>query len=219
MALNISGINIINADIRDTSDAIRALLTTSLSSYDAATIGNFITITATEYASIANSLAYTTKLGMTDAQMGESGTAWTGYCASVLPSANSSVSAGSYIVACTMRNQNTTVFRPLFNTVHPGSNSNTSFTSISNAPTISSATGQYYLVRKKPPVVTANGFVGHVGGSTGTLASGTTIFSGSGVNNGYYACVVGANPPFTPWTGRNSTQPMVQWLICSTQQW
>ena len=218
MAFNIKGVNIINAAIRDTSDAIRAALTTSLSTYDAATVGNFIAITSTEYSTLFSSLSGVSKQGMTDVQMAEAGSSWTAYCASVMPTTYSSVSAGSYIVACTV-SSGTSSIRPLFNTVHPGSNVSTSFTSISNAVTISASAGQYYLVRKRPPAVDSNGFVGHVGAATGFLYSGTTSFTGVGVNNGYYSCVASALPPFTPWTARSSTLPKVQWLISTTQQW
>ena len=218
MAFNIKGVNIINAAIRDTSDAIRAALTTSASTYDAATDGNFIAITSTEYSTLFSSLSGVSKQGMTDVQMAESGTSWTAYCASVMPTTYSSVSAGNFIVACTVRSATSTI-RPLFNTVHPGTSSSTSFTAISNAVTISSSSGQYYLVRKRPTAVASNGFLGHVGAATGFLLSGTTTFSGVGVNNGYYSCVASALPPFTPWTARSSTHPMVQWLISTTQQW
>ena len=218
MTFNIKGVNIINIDIRDTSDAIRALLTTSGAAYDAATVGNFVGITSTEYAALASSLSGVSKYGMSDAQVAETGSAWTAYCASVLPSSYSSISAGNYIVAVTVRSQTSTI-TPLFNTVHPGTNTGTSFTAIANSVSISSANGQYYLVRKRPSAVASNGFLGHAGGTTGSLLSGTTAYTGSGVNNGYFSCVASATPPFTPWSSRNGTQPMVQWLVTTTQTW
>ena len=218
MVFNIKGVNIINVAIKDTSDAIRALLTTSGAAYDAATVGNFVGITSTEYAALASSLTGVSKYGMSDAQVAETGSSWTAYCASVLPSSYSSINAGNYIVAVTVRSQTSTI-TPLFNTVHPGSNSSTSFTAIANSVTISATNGQYYLVRKRPSAVASNGFLGHAGGSTGFLLSGTTSYTGSGVNNGYYACVASAVPPFTPWTARSGTHPMVQWLVTTTQTW
>ena len=218
MTFNIKGVNIINIGIRDTSDAIRALLTTSGAAYDAATVGNFVGITSTEYAALASSLSGVSKYGMSDAQVAESGTSWTAYCASVLPTSYSSISAGNYIVAITVRSQTSTI-TPLFNTVHPGTSTGTSFTAIANSVSISSANGQYYLVRKRPSAVASNGFLGHAGGTTGYLLSGTTSFGGSGVNNGYFACVASALPPFTPWSSRNGTHPMVQWLVTTTQTW
>ena len=48
------------------SDAIRAALSTSVTAYDAASVGNFIKITASEYANVVSTVTGTTKYVMNE---------------------------------------------------------------------------------------------------------------------------------------------------------
>lgn len=189
-------------------DSLRAALSTSVSNYDSATVGNWVAITAAEYANIKATVTGATTTGMTEAQMGEAGSAWTGTCAYTLPSASASISSGSYIICFSLVGFNavSATASCLTSTTFIGTYSN-----VGNSPSISTgSTTRLYWVRKAPTdSVASTSYMASVI-SAGTRRMSTTIFSG-----GYYDC----SSPYSTWTVWNSGGPQQQFVTTTTKSW
>ena len=83
--------------------AMRALLSASgQTAYDAATSGNWFEVSSTDYAAVYSGLSGTSKVGMSDTQMNESGTSWSINYLTTLPQANATVASGNYIIGCSI---------------------------------------------------------------------------------------------------------------------
>ncbi len=189
-------------------DQLLAALSTSVASYNAASVGNWVSITAAEYANVKATVTGATTTGMTEAQMGESGSAWTGSCAFTLPSASASISSGSYIICFSLVGLNslTTTASCLTSTTFIGTYSN-----VGNSPSLSIAsTTRLYWVRKAPTDSVASTSYMATVLSTGSRRMGTTIFSG-----GYYDC----SAPYSSWIAWNTQAPQHQFVTTTTKSW
>ena len=194
----------VTPNITVVGDALRAALTTSVSTYDAATVGNWIEVTSTEYANVKSTVTGVITRGMTEAQANENGSAWTGTCAHTFSSASAESPAGEYIVGFSTRLFNTTgTFTVLTSTTYKGT-----YTAIANSPTLTSGARKYF-VRKAPTTANASTtYVASVASVNRTL--GTTNFAGAG-----YDC----SSPYSTWVAWNTQAPIFQFIGTSTKSW
>jgi hypothetical protein len=186
-------------------DAIRAALTTSTGSYDAATVGNWVKVTAAEYANVKATVTGVNTRGMTEAQANENGSAWTGTCAHTLPSGSITSPSGEYIIGFSARAFNTNgTFTVLTSTTYKGT-----YAALGNSPN-STAGAREYFVRKAP--TTANASTTYVASAASTNRTlGTTSFT-----NSAYDC---ASPYDGPWSTWNTAAPIFQFIGTSTKSW
>jgi len=187
-------------------DSIRAALSTSVASYDAAIVGDWVKVTSAEYANVKATVSGATTRGMTDAQANEAGSAWTGICAHVLTQALVTSPSGEYLIAFSARLFNTTgTFTVLTSTAYGGT-----YTSLGNSPSANSANGREYWVRKAP--TTANASTTYVG----SVASANRYLSTTTFANTFYDC----SSPYSTWTSWNNlTCPVFQFVGTSTKSW
>lgn len=168
-------------------------------------MGNFISVSVTDYNNVFSALSNGVKVGMSDSQFAEAGSSWAGGCAVVLPSGTSMVSSSSYIVgyACYSTSSSSNVITPLISTTFKGT-----YTGISNSITVSGS-GYKYFIRKAPTnQLVSNSYVGHV--STTGFRMGTTTYTGGGHDCG---------SPYSSWTNWNSTSPLFQMFGTNNKQW
>ena len=173
--------------------------------YDAATVGNFFSASLADYNAVFAGYSDAVKIGNTDAIFNTAvGSAYTGICASVLPIANSTISANRYIVGFATKmfsNTTPTTVTPLISTTYQGT-----YTAISNSPTISGTTRVYYL-RKDPPITSVTSYVGHVAAAN-TFDQATTSYTNAGFD---------CSSPYSGWTARNGTMPQFQMFVTTTK--
>lgn len=185
-------------------DAIRASLSTSVASYDSASVGNWVKVTAAEYANVKATVANVITYGMTEAQANENSSAWTGTCAHTLPQSLVTSPPGEYIIGFSARlfNVNGTI-TILTSTSYKGT-----YSSIGNSPSMNFGSREYF-VRKAP--TTANAATTYVASVTSTnRVLGSTNFANSG-----YDCA----SPYDTWTLWNTAAPIFQFIGTSTKSW
>jgi hypothetical protein len=185
---------------------MRSLLSTAgKAAYDAASVGNFFSCSLADYNAVFAGYTDAQKIGNTDTIFNtDGGSAWTGTCASVLPEANSTIPANTYILGFAAKmfsNAAPTTVTPLISTTYKGT-----YTAISNSPTIGGTNRVYYL-RKDSPLISANSYVGHVAAAN-TMQSATTSYTNAG-----YDCA----SPYSLWTNRSATMPTFQMIVTSTK--
>jgi hypothetical protein len=172
--------------------------------YDAATVGNFFSCSLADYNAVFAGYADAQKIGNTDAIFNTAlNSGYSGPCASVLPQADSTIPANTYIIgfATKMQVNSSTTVTPLISTGYKGT-----YTAISNAPTIVGTNRTYYL-RKDPPITSVTSYVGHVAGA-GSFDQATTTY-----NNAGFDC----SPPYSSWNIRNATMPNFQMFVTTTK--
>lgn len=186
------------------SDAIRSALSTSVSSYDSASAGNWVKVTAAEYANVNATVTGVITRGMTDAQASETASAWTGICAHTLPSGSVTSPSGEYIIGFSARLFNTNGnFTILTSTTYKGT-----YAALGNSPS-SIAGSREYWVRKAPTTANASTtYVASVASANRVL--GTTSYANSG-----YDCA----SPYDTWTNWNTAGPIFQFIGTSTKSW
>ncbi len=185
---------------------MRSLLSTAgKAAYDAASVGNFFSCSLADYNTVFAGYTDAQKIGNTDTIFNtDGGSAWTGTCASVLPEANSTIPANTYILGFAAKmfsNAAPTTVTPLISTTYKGT-----YTAISNSPTIGGTNRVYYL-RKDSPLISATSYVGHVAAAN-TMQSATTSYTNAG-----YDCA----SPYSLWTNRSATMPMFQMFVTTTK--
>ncbi len=188
-----------------------ALSPTGQTAYDAATVGNFFSVSATDYGNVAAQLSSVTKYVMNDSQMAVTpGGGWTANFAVAHPAAASTVPAGTYIIGFSCRSGgNPGTATPLIATSFPPT---ATYTAIANSPTQPTLNVQNYFIRKAPTTATAaTSYLGIVQSATAPLNN--TSFSGQ---QGYYSP---SGPPFTSWTSWTANFLFYQVLGTPTQQW
>ena len=100
---NTNGIGRVSMNIVTVTDQIRAQLTTNISAYDSATVGNWVKITSTEYGRIANNVLGATKKGNSDVQVSTRDVLtsysnnWIAFGASGIPTFQ--INSGEYVIA------------------------------------------------------------------------------------------------------------------------
>lgn len=172
--------------------------------YDTTNDGDFFSASLEDYNAVFEAYADAEKIGNTDAIFATStNTAYTATCASVLPEANSTIPANTYIIgfACKMFSNSTTTITPLISTTYKGT-----YTAISNSPSIIGTNRVYYL-RKNPPITSTTSYVGHVAGAN-TFDSATTSYTNAGFD---------CSAPYSTWNNRNATMPLFQMFITTTK--
>jgi hypothetical protein len=190
-------------------DSIRSALSASAQiAYDAATEGNFISVSAADYAAVAGALTGVRKLGDSDANATfYSAASYTGTCAALNNPGSSNVDTGYYIIGFLARHFNTsnTHFRLLIS----GSARGTYIQLGNNAPVVN-ANAVSYFIRKAPnDANVAAQYVGIVS-NTGSFRMSNTTWA-----NGAFDC----SEPYSTWSFRNGTQPVFQALTVATKQW
>lgn len=190
-------------------DLIKNYLTTNLTAYNNATVGNFIKVTKTEYDNIAANIVGVIKKGNNDAQINtrDSLTSWENnwisFGASGVPTFQ--IDTGEYVIGFISEawNQNTGTSQLGYTTTFNGN----TITNIGNAAGLSSGGQRDYYIRKAP-----------------TDAATETRYpvlkmsvSPNGVSNwnGYRSADNGAN-----WIALPNNQVLkIQILVTSTKSW
>ena len=187
-------------------DMIFDSLTVSKQLYLNTPTGQFLQVTAAEYANVKTRVGSTITYGMTDSQASVTGgTAWTAGCAFKLPETSISSPAGEYIIGYFMRFSAGTAGQM---TLLTGSTYNGTFGNFENTIFPLSSDSILYFVRKAPSV--ANSTTTYVGSVTtaNRLAVGT--FPNSG-----YDC----SSPYSSWIIWNGNAPIFQFIGTSVKQW
>jgi hypothetical protein len=189
-----------------TGVTMRSLLSAAgQTTYDAATVGNFFSCSLADYNAVFAGYADAQKIGNTDVIFNTAvGASYTGGCASVLPQANSTIPANTYIIGFATKmfsNASPTTVTPLISTTYQGT-----YAAISNSPTITGTNRAYYL-RKDPPITSVTSYVGHVAAGN-TFDQATTSYTGAG-----FDCA----SPYSTWTARNGTMPQFQMFVTTTK--
>lgn len=194
------------------SDAIRAALTTSTGSYDAATVGNFIKVTSTEYANVVATVTGTTKYVMNDTDLNSATSGWsTGYNISYNDTINSigTIPINNYIIGYAYRGNSaaavTTYLRSgtTANGTHTKIGANISYTD-TGAKTV-------YFIRKAPTTATATKVY------LSFYMNGSSLGQVAGKSNYpvYYSNGIDTNT----WTSFTGGYPTFQALATTTKSW
>jgi hypothetical protein len=198
-----------------TGDAIRSALTTSQSSYDSATIGNFISVTSAEYAAVLSAVS-ATKYIMTDADLTSTYSGWsTGFNISyndttktegAIPTSNYIIGYafsggfGAGTVTTYLRTSTTS------NGTHTKIGSNLIFTPGSGNKTV-------YFIRKAPTVITTQKtYV-----SFYMAGTGTSLGQVSGKSN--YPIYFSNSIDTNTWTSFTGGYPCFQVIATTTKLW
>ncbi len=189
-----------------TSVTMRSLLSVAgQTTYDAATVGNFFSCSLADYNAVFAGYADAQKIGNTDVIFNTAlNSSYTGTCASVLPQANSTIPANTYILGFATKmlsNATPTTVTPLISTTYKGT-----YTAISNSPTIVGSNRAYYL-RKNPPITSVISYVGHVAAAN-TFDQATTSYTNAGFD---------CSAPYDVWNNRNGTMPNFQMFVTTTK--
>jgi hypothetical protein len=209
----ISGTNFYNGTITASGVVtMRSLLSASgQTAYDSASTGNFFSVSAADYASVATGLVSVTKYVMNDTAMAVAPTGgWTATYAVAHPASVSTVPSGTYIIGFICRVSGTPgTATPLIATAFPPT---ASYTAIANSPTASAAAAANYFLRKAPTTSTAaTSYLGLVQSTTAPL--NTVSLTGQ---QGYYSP---AGPPYSSWTSWTASFLFYQVLGTPTVQW
>lgn len=133
-------------------DSIKSYLTTNLTAYNNASVGNFIKVTKTEYDNIAANIIGVLKKGNSDEQINTRASLtswqdnWISFGASGIPTFQ--IDAGEYVIGFISEawNQNTGTSQLGYTTTFNGS----TITNIGNAAGLSSGGARDYYIRKAP---------------------------------------------------------------------
>ena len=191
---------------------LRSVLSpTGQAAYDAATVGNFFSVSSTDYGNVAVGLSSVTKYVMNDSQIAVSPSgAWTANFAEAYPTSVATVPSGTYVIGfiCRQGSSSGTV-TPLIATAFPPT---ASYTAIANSPTAATTASLNYFIRKAPTTATAaTSYLGIVH-STGVPLNTSSL---TGLQ-GYYSP---SGPPFTSWTSWTASYMFYQVMGTPTQQW
>jgi len=194
------------------ADSIRAALSTSVSAYDAATVGNFIKITAAEYANVASTVTGTTKYVMNDTDLTSGFTGWsTDYNVSYNDSTNpiGTIPISNYIIGYAYSGGFSTSITTYLRTgttvtgIHSKMGSNITFTDNGNK--------TVYFIRKAPTDSTAS----KVYLSFYTTGSSLGQVTGKSNYPMYYSQSANTNT----WTLYTGPYPTFQTLATTTKSW
>ena len=197
-----------------TSDAIRAaLLAGSQTRYDSATVGNFITVSSTEYASVVTAVT-ATKYVMTDADLTSAFTGWTpGYNISYNDTTTSeaTVATSSYIIGYAFSGgfgagTITTYLRT-------GTSSNGTHTKIGSNLVFSPGSGNrtLYFIRKAPTTATTQKTY------ISFYMTGNSLGQVSGKTN--YPIFFSNSIDTNTWTNFTGGYPTLQVIATTTKLW
>lgn len=190
-------------------DSIRSALSASAQiAYDAATAGNFISVSAADYAAVAGALTGVRKLGDSDANATSyQPTPYSGTCAAVNNPERSNVDAGYYIVGFLARHTRTS--NAHFRLLISGSARGTYIQLGNNAPVANANSVSYYIRKAPNDANVSTQYVGIVSNTSDLLMS-NTVWA-----NAAFDC----SEPYSTWNARNGTQPVFQAITVATRQW
>jgi len=187
------------------SATMRSLLSVAgQAAYDAASVGNFFSCSLADYNAVFAAYTDAQKIGNTDVEFNTAlGSGYSGPCASVLPQANSTIPANTYIIgfATKMQQPTATTLTPLISTTYKGT-----YAAISNSPNVSGINRVYYL-RKDPPITSVTSYVGHVAGGS-SFDQATTSYANAGFD---------CTPPYSSWVNRSAQMPNFQMFVTTTK--
>jgi hypothetical protein len=187
-------------------DSIRALLSASgQSAYDAASSGNWFSVSAADYAAAAAGIASTSKYVMNDTLVAENGSAWSGTFAQAYPSTISAIPSGVYLYGFISRTQAGGTTTPLISTTFRGT-----YTSIANSPNAATSGARGYFLRKAPTATAATSYVGLVNSGTGLM--GTTTYNVAVGSRGGYDNTI----PYSTWVDWTGAYQIFQLLGTTT---
>jgi hypothetical protein len=184
-----------------------ALSAAGQTAFNAATVGNFFSVSAADYASVFANVTGTTKYAMTDAQLAETNDAWSGNYAYTIDQSTSQIPASSYVIGFAARASSVSsgTVTPLISTTYRGS-----YSAISNSPTFAagSPSAIQYYIRKNPTTGTAAiSYLALV--ATTNRLRGTTTYGGAF-----------AVSPYNSWTNYpGAAGPVQQFLSTTTKSW
>lgn len=189
-------------------DAIRSAIGASYStSYDAATVGNWIEVNSTAYNNVLTQVSGSTIYGMTEAVMtGANGTAWASFM--IANSSQTPVPTNNYVIAWSSipSNGGTQIIY-----TSSSLNSNT-YTKLGNSLSVTGSSRRYYI-RKAPTTKTSGDTYFGVYSSSGSITRGSysnTVYKAGGGDT--------VTTPFSNWTGP-SAAPAFQYIVTSTLSW
>jgi len=184
-----------------------ALSASGKTAFDAATVGNFFSVSAADYASVFASVTGATKYAMTDSQLAESVDAWAGGYAFTIDASTSTIPISSYVIGFAARSDSASsgTITPLISTTYKGS-----YSAISNSPTFvagSPSAIQYYIRRNPSTPTAATSYLALV--SNINRRRGSTTYGGS------YAL-----SPYNSWTNyAGAPAPVQQFISTTTKGW
>lgn len=186
----ILGTNILGSATSFGTQSLRSLLSASgQTAYDAATSGNWFSVSSTDYAAAMAGITGATKYVMDDTLVAENGSGWSGTYAQAYPSTISTIPSNVYLFGFISRTSSGGTTTPLISTAFRGT-----YTSIANSPNAAAAGARGYFLRKAPTATSATSYVGLVNSATGLM--GTTGFNTAvGTRGGYDNTV-----PYSTWT-------------------
>lgn len=207
----ISGGRIIGGRIKDyTPVTMRSLLSASgQSAYDAATGGDWFSVSASDYAAVFSGLSSVTKYGLTDVQLGSANNAWSGgYAQAFGAGLNASLASGTYVIGFASRSSaGSGTITPLISTTLPTSGT---YSALANSASVSSTSLVYYL-RRAPSAVASTSYLGIVG--SGNMYATNSV---TGITNWYSNT---GSPNFTSWISYNANPLIFQALGTPMLQW
>lgn len=193
------------------NDAIYdALSSSGKTAYTGATIGNFISVSSTDYNNVINNVVGVFRYGTTEAQMsGASSTSWGGGFAIQNPY-QTPVGGNNYIIGFSIWPD-----RASSNILYSGNATGTSVTYTKIANTVTNNTGaRQFYIRKAPQDSTTGNtyFAGYT--------SGAQITKGSTINPTYYKSAGGTTvtPTWLTWNS-NTVPPAFQVIATSIKSW
>jgi hypothetical protein len=194
------------------SDAIRAALSTSVSAYDAATVGNFIKVTAAEYANVVSTVTGTTKYVMNDTDLTSAFGGWTtGYNVSYNDTSISTaaIPTSNYIIGYAYSGGFST---PITTYLRAGTTVNGTHSKIgSNVTFTDNGAKTVYFIRKAPTASTAS----KVYLSFYTTGGGL----GQVVGKSNYPVFYSLGADTNTWTVFTGGYPTLQALATTTKSW
>lgn len=196
----------------DSSSSSSNLIYTSLSAagqtaFNAATIGNFFSVSAADYASVFANVTGATKYAMTDAQLAETNDAWAPDYAYTIDQAASQIPISSYVIGFAARASSVSAgtVTPLISTTYRGS-----YSAISNSPSFAAGSPsaiQYYIRRNPTTGTAATSYLALV--ASINRLRGTTTYGGAF-----------ATTPYNTWSNYpGAAGPVQQFISTTTKSW
>ena len=180
--------------------------------YDAASSGNWFTVSNVDYGNVVSGLSSVTKYGLNDTQLSVGGSAWSaGYAQAFGAYLNAQVSSGTYIIGFVGKiSSGTGGITPLISNALPTTGT---YSPIAGNAIITSGALGYYL-RRAPSAVAVTSYLG--------IVSNVTALTNSTINSGITSWYTNTGGPINygaPWTSYNANPLLFQALGTSTYQW
>lgn len=215
------------------TDYLRSALsaTSSLTAYDAATEGTWVTITSAEYFNLSAVVPGATWRGLNNTQItsNATGTSFNGTLTVAMPSASQQIiPTGSYLIGFAVRPGTTNinyVFYPMIGYTYLSTYSNVGSAAYRTPASVGTTlASNVYFIRKAPTTsLSAQAYPAYAGNrlgsyqylaNTGTGTPMITAYATTQVNASYTAASA-----IPPWTNYNSNAPIFQILTTTLKNW